>query len=625
MVHVTSAGLLVSVVGARPQPRDACQRLGVTGSAPEASDGQRPTRRNPGCAVREALARGGAWLLVVDNATSPEHLADLLPAEGGHIIVTSQDQSWSGIVPPYLVPPMTDEEALELLHRSPALDSANDEDLRTLIDECRGHPLVVDQAAGYIARTGIDVPAYTELLRTRRPETMDRSAGRNSARFSESIRAALDHVGTDSRDVLAILTQVAPGPFEIWSVPVLEDAGQPGGSDDPHDWSRFRLEDAFANLRAFSLVQRDGETLVAHDLVKDVVCSTLSEDERFAAFSRAVLTLLEQLPDRPSKSFEWPTMERRPPHALAVLERFEDLGEGFPGTPGMRILDRLAVYFGGRGQQERAQAYFDRAVELARSRGLTDSSMYGSLIHNLANHYADRGDYEHAETLLREALEVKERALGGDALIVGVSCGALGSVLDARGRWQEANSFYERAARIYRHHEDHGWTANALIDLAGIAVKDDRPDDAMSLLETAIEEADRAGDAVPEAVTARLHLAQLLASDADLAGAVGKLARAARTIADAAGARVQPASALDAQGRYLSQMGLHQAGLEISRRALAIWQEVHAASPVRSAQALGNYGYGLVLSGRSDLAVEPLQVVRQAESEQTPSRPTMRP
>ncbi len=397
-------------------------------------------------------------------------------------------------------------------------------------------------------------------------------------------------------------------------MPGLNDDEPPGDSDDPHVWSRFRLEDALANLRAFSLVQREGKTLVSHDLVTDVVRSTLTGRERYVAFRRAVWTLLQQLPDRPSESFEWPTMERLLPHALSVLERTEDLGEGLAGETAARILDRLAVYFGGRGQQERARAHFDRAVELMQSRGLTNSSMYGSLIHNLANHHAERGDYERAETLHREALEVKERALGEDALIVGVSCGALGSVLDARGRWQEANSFYERAARIYRLHENHGWSANALIDLAGIAVKDERPDDAKSLLETAVDEADRAGDAVPEAVTARLRLAQLLASDDDFPGAV-RLARAARTIADAARAPAQLASALDAQGRYLSQMGLHQAGLKLSKRSLDVWQEVHAASPVRYAQALGNYGYGLVLSGRSELALQPLQE-SQAQLEQ---------
>jgi tetratricopeptide (TPR) repeat protein len=576
------------------------------------SSGQLPEAQ--AAAVRDDLGRRGAWLLAVDNATSPDHLADFLPTKGGHVLVTSQDQSWSGIVLPYVVPPFTDEEALELLHRSPALDSANDEDLRSLIDECRGHPLVVDQAAGYIARTGIDVPAYTELLRTRRPETLDRSAGQPGARFSESIRIALDHVGTDSRDVLAILTQVAPGPFEVWSVPVLYDGEPPGDPDDPDVWSRFRLEDALANLRAFSLVQRDGKTLVAHDLITDVVGPTLTEEERFAAFSRAVWTLLEQLPDRPSESFEWPTMERLLPHALAVLERTGDLGEGLPGEATARILDRLAVYFAGRGQHERAREHFDRGVDLMRRRGLTDSSMYGSLLHNLANFYAERGDPVSAEALHREALQVKERALGRQNLIVGVSWGALGSVLEARGDWEEASKYYERAASIYRHNKDHGWTANALIDLASIAVKDDRPTDAVELLQTAINEADLSSNAIPEAVTARLRLAQLYASDDNLAGAV-KLASAARAIADAADAPAQLAAALDAQGRYLSQMGLHQAGLKLSSRSLAVWQEVHAASPVRYAQALGNYGYGLVLSGRSDLALKPLQE-SQAQLEQ---------
>ena len=64
-----------------------------------------------------------------------------------------------------------------------------------------------------------------------------------------------------------------------------------------------------------------------------------------------------------------------------------------------------------------------------------------------------------------------------------------------------------------------------------------------------------------------------------------------------------------------SQMGLHQAGLKLSKTSLAFWQEVHAASPVRYAQALGNCGYGLVLSGRPHLASKALQE-SQAQLEQ---------
>ncbi|GAA1478999.1 hypothetical protein GCM10009623_34450 [Nocardioides aestuarii] len=563
-------------------------------------------------AVRDELSARGAWLLVVDNASSPMDLADLLPAESGHVIVTSQDQSWSGVVPPLLVPPLTDAEAIELLRRSPALDSADQDDLRRLVSECRGHPLVVDQAAGYIARTGMGVSDYTELLRTRRPETLDRSAGRPDVRFSESIQMALDQVGSDSHDILAIMAQVAPGPFEIRSVPDFERSGDP---EESQDWSRFRFEDALANLRAFSLVQREGNTLVAHDLVTDVVGSALTEAQRFTAFSRAVWTLLEQLPDRPSESFEWPTMERLLPHALAVLERVEGLGRGEVfSLATVRIHDRLGVYFGGRGQHDRAREHFDRGLELMQDRGLTDSSMYGSLLHNLGNLHAELGDSVNAETLLRQALQVKERALGENALLVGISCGALGAVLEATGDWDEARRYHERAASIYRHNDNHGWTANALIDLAAIARQDDRPEDADSLLRNAIDEADLSGDAIPERVTARLRLADLRASASDLPGAT-KLASAARTIAGTSAAPVQLAAALEAQGRYLTWMGLEQAGLHLSRRALGVWKQVYATDPIRYGKALGNYGYGLVLAGRPDLALEPLQQ-SQAQLEQ---------
>lgn len=557
-------------------------------------------------AVRDELSRRGAWLLVVDDAGDPEQLLDLLPSTGGNMIVTSQDLSWSGTVPYVEVPPLTDAEALELLRLSPALDVATTEDLQALVAECRGHPLVVDQAASYIAKTGIDVAGYTKLLRTRRHEALDRTAAPNRPGFAESIRAALDRVGEDSREVLALLAQVAPGPFDITTMPLLEQSAESEESQDIPHWDPFRVEDALANLRAFSLVQRERTNLVAHELVTDVVRTGLSHGEQYLAIYRAFVLLIEQLPDRPSESFEWPTMERLLPHAVAALASASGLPDEFPGEAIARVLDRLAVYFNGRGDRERALTYFERGKAVLEDQGLTRSSMYGSLLHNLGNLHAEARDYVLAEDLQREALKVKERALGQDALIVGVSCGALGAVLEARGKLGEAARYHERAAAIYRDNNDHQWTSNALIDLAGIAAREHRTYEAARMFKEAIVEADMAGDAIPEAVTARLRLAEISAAEGEPVEAV-RLSLTARRIAEDAEAPIQLAEALTAQGRYLIQMGLSSAGVAIYQRALDIWKEVLESHPIRYATTLGNLGFGLVQAERPQEGLEHLK------------------
>ncbi|MFC5265421.1 tetratricopeptide repeat protein [Kribbella qitaiheensis] len=561
--------------------------------------------------VRENLERLSGWLIVVDNARGPDGLIDMIPSGGGHVIITSQDQSWSGVVQSQSLQKFSDLDAIALLRMSPRLRDAADEDLYELVQVCAGLPIALDQAAGYIAKTGMGLRAYARLLSSRRLEAMKAMGGGSGQRnLVESIQLGVDAVGSDARELLAMLAFVAPGQFQLDEMPSFDDG------DEEH-WDTFRLQEALGSLRAFSLAQRDGDMVFAHELVLGVVRSALSEREQYVALTRAQLIVAQQLPERSSESYEWPAMERLLPHALSLIA-MSDLEIAHRTVSALAlILNRTAQYFGGRGDYQKATDLFAKAANLLLEHGGRDVSELGSVLHNFANVLGDLGEHSKAESLHRQALQLKERALGDQALIVGISCGALGSTLEEQGKWRDAVPFYERALSIYREHDDHAWIANALVDLAGIAVHKGRASEAWSLLQEAAGEADLVSS-VPEAVASRLRMSDLARRAADLPKAA-TFAREARVIAKQAGALSQFAQAAAAQANVLAQMGFVDSAAVLLEQALSVPAEVWAKDPMGYAKYLGNYGFALVQGGKLDLGLKSLNDSQKLLESQLPA------
>jgi tetratricopeptide (TPR) repeat protein len=544
-------------------------------------------------AVRAKLEQSSGWLIVVDNAVSPDELFDLLPGGDGHLILTSQDQSWVGVVDGLTIPPWSDADAMAMLRKSPALKSASDWHLIELVHLCAGLPLTVDQAASYIAKTNLPLDSYLTLLKSRRVDTIKAMTGGRGG-LIEAIEVAIETAGSDAREVLAMLATVAPGPFLLTAMPSVDD-----GADDV--WDLMRLQTALGELRSFSLAHREGDVVVAHELVLDVVRASLDDLQRYVAFARALMTVAQKIPERPRESYEWPAFEQVLPHVLTLIDVSK---QGVP--PGTRtalvhIINRTAQYFGGRGDVERAVAMFARAVELSEHLRGDDLATLGSVVHNFANVIADTGKFSEAENLHRIALDLKRRALGHEDLVVGVSHGALGEVLQNQGNWPEAISNYEQALAIYRLVGDKAWIANGLIDVAGVAVHEDRLGSAHSLLLEAIAESDSV-DSLPESVTARLRLADLYRFQGDLPKAAS-LARQARVMSKQRGALAQFAEATLTQAAVLAQLERYDSADALVAQAVSVPSEVFATGKVSVAKQLGNFGFGIAMGGRPDLGV----------------------
>jgi hypothetical protein len=98
------------------------------------------------------------WLLVYDNVSNPEEIADLLPAAGARVLITSRFADWSGWAEEVALDVLPIAEAIMFLEsRAGRRDEAG---ARTLADALGRLPLALDHAAATCKRTQMSFAAF---------------------------------------------------------------------------------------------------------------------------------------------------------------------------------------------------------------------------------------------------------------------------------------------------------------------------------------------------------------------------------------------------------------------------------------------------------------------------------
>ena len=111
-------------------------------------------------------------------------------------------------------------------------------------------------------------------------------------------------------------------------------------------------------------------------------------------------------------------------------------------------LNQEAVSLYQKGQYDRAVVVARQALELAeRTVGPGDPNTAASL-NSLALLYATQGDYAKAEPLYKRALAIDEKALGPDHPSVATTLDNLAALYRVTDRHEEAEALEQRAARI---------------------------------------------------------------------------------------------------------------------------------------------------------------------------------
>ena len=100
------------------------------------------------------------------------------------------------------------------------------------------------------------------------------------------------------------------------------------------------------------------------------------------------------------------------------------------------------------GQYEKAEPLYKQALEIRKRVLGEDHPDYASSLNNLALLYRDMGQYEKARPLLQQALEIRKRALGEDHPDYAISLTNLAELYEHMGQYEKAEPLYSRRWRF---------------------------------------------------------------------------------------------------------------------------------------------------------------------------------
>ena len=194
-------------------------------------------------------------------------------------------------------------------------------------------------------------------------------------------------------------------------------------------------------------------------------------------------------------------------HSAALLALATSQGDAVRLS---QALNEHAINLRALGQFEAAEALYRQALEIDAKTTGTAHPAYATHLNNLAGVVQARGRYPEAEMLFLKALEIGAKTIGTTHPDYGTNLNNLALVIKAQGRLPEAETLYRQAAEISANSigTAHPAYATRLNNLAGVVQAQGRFPEAEMLLRKALEiDAKSVGTAHPDYATDLSNLA----------------------------------------------------------------------------------------------------------------------
>src|SRR5271166_303547 len=486
--------------------------LSVGGSRRDAADAGR--------IVRHWLETDGDnCLLVFDDAENPDVLREFVPVGAARVLITSTRQLSATRQASVSVDVFSADEALTFLAGPTGLDDAGK---AAAVAAELGHlPLALAQAAAVIAGHRLAYGAYLDRLRTLPvQEHLTQQEGQayppgvaGAVLLSLQAVWAADRAGVSTRmlEIMAVLS--AAGVRRE----LLHIAGQAGVlASGGHRVSAAQVDRALEwlshrSLLSFSL---DGQTVIMHRLVAQVVRDWLAHRERLAAVCRVAASVLEARAITLGRSQDRPAVRDVPQQVKALLENTAGLA-GEADKELARILLRLqfvALYHLielGDSTPQAISVGEPLTADLERLLGPDHPDTLNSR-NSLAAAYLAAGRVTDAIPLFEQTLAGRERLLGPDHSDTLTSRNNLASAYQDAGRAADAIPLLEQtlATRERLLGIGHPRTLSSRSNLASAYRDGGRVAEAISLLEQTLADRERVlGPEHPDTRTSRKNLA----------------------------------------------------------------------------------------------------------------------
>ncbi|MEW2402607.1 FxSxx-COOH system tetratricopeptide repeat protein [Streptomyces sp. NPDC046862] len=420
-------------------------------------------------AVRDALRRGtkyDRWLLVFDNATTPESIERLLVnSPTGHVLITTRNEGWAQIGERVEVDVFRRTESVDhLLHRVSAISA---EDADRVAEALGDLPLAVDQAAAWLNETGQDAAEYLELLK---PQLATLQAVADTQTYPLQVGAtwniSIQRLNSPvARRLLELCSHFGADPmsFNLVHGKEMSDALselQPG-SDGTALVSR-----AIQQLHRYALakVDRKSRSIQVHRLVQAAVRSSMSDAEQEEAL-RVVRNVLSGA--RPSEGDvehpgNWSRYNTIWPHLKAPWIKYS-LDDRI-----RRLMTEWLRYLRARGEYADALSLAEELLTIWQKEAGPNDRWTLHLRFEIANVLRFQGWYSKALEIDQDVYERQREALGDDDAHTLMTAGGLTADLRAVGRVRRAleidRETYERSVDLLG--EDHSRTLFAANNLA---------------------------------------------------------------------------------------------------------------------------------------------------------------
>jgi hypothetical protein len=277
-------------------------------------------------AVLEALRLGRPyrdWLLVFDNAEQLDEVRDFFPTNGsGKILVTSRNHAWTSVAGSLEVDVFAREESKDLLRlRGPELADLEADELAQILGDL---PLAIEQAAVWLAETGMPVAEYLHLFREKHDQAAELLHDAAPFAYELPVAAAwnvsLDQLRTSDPAALQLLQVCAffapepisrrllSGPRNVEGPPELMEA-----LADP-----VKLGRAIRAINQYALakISHRDNTIMLHRLVQRVLVGQMTPQEAAELRHCGHQLLAKGDPNAPDISMHWQQYADLLPHVL---------------------------------------------------------------------------------------------------------------------------------------------------------------------------------------------------------------------------------------------------------------------------------------------------------------------
>jgi len=403
--------------------------------------------------VREALRRGrpcNRWLLIFDNAEDPDAVEDFFPGGPGHVIVTSRNPAWARLAEPVSVDVFSRAESVDYLRRR--VQSLSAADAALVARELGDLPLAVEQAAAWLAATGMAVTEYVTEIRERFAATMELARPANyptsvAATYQLSFERLKSQSPAAAR-LLELCACFAPDPISL----TLLSSDEMIKSLTPYDRrlraARTVLGLLITDITRFSLAKIDREmtsnSIQVHRLVRAAVRDQMQSASYRDEATHEVHRVLAGARPRHGETDDpanWARYDLIWPHLDA-----SEIWSCDDEEARQLLIDRVR-YLWKRGENEEALGLARKLEEQWMERIGPGDEQTQSLRFNIANVLRSQGKFEAAHELDAEIFEQQHQSLGSDHPSTLLTAGGLGGDLRGLGRFREALELDEATYR----------------------------------------------------------------------------------------------------------------------------------------------------------------------------------